>query len=54
MHLGTGWVKGNTDGASKKNLGPSSTTFCIRDILRDRIVAKRCRIKDTKVLWLRH
>ncbi|KAH0650670.1 hypothetical protein KY285_032001 [Solanum tuberosum] len=41
------WFKGNTDGASKGNLGPSSTAFCIRDHEGNLIVAKGVRLQET-------
>ncbi|KAG5571555.1 hypothetical protein H5410_061321 [Solanum commersonii] len=41
------WLKGNTDAASKRNPGPSSATFCIRDHEGNLIVAKGIRIRET-------
>ncbi|KAH0701521.1 hypothetical protein KY285_015799 [Solanum tuberosum] len=41
------WLKCNTDGASKGNHRPSSTTFCIRDHLGDLVIVKGFKIQDT-------
>lgn len=41
------WMKGNTDGASRGNLGLSSCAFYIRNSKGNLIVAKGSRIHDT-------
>lgn len=35
-----GWIKCNTNGASKENPGPSSYGFCLRDTRGDLIYAE--------------
>lgn len=44
------WLKCNTVGASKGNLNPSATIFCIRNYIRDLIVEKGVRMEDTTSL----
>lgn len=41
------WMKGNTDGASRGNPGPSLCAFCIRNSEGNLIIAKGSRIHDT-------
>ncbi|PHT74343.1 hypothetical protein T459_21620 [Capsicum annuum] len=41
-----GLLKGNTDGASKGNPGPTSIALCIRNHYGDLVVAQGNRIKD--------
>lgn len=45
-----GWFKGNSDGASKENPGPSSIAFCIRNNKGELMVAKGQRIHNTTSL----
>lgn len=42
----SGWLKGNTDGASKENPGPSSIAFCMRDEHGNLVVAQEIKIKN--------
>ncbi|KAH0691451.1 hypothetical protein KY289_018809 [Solanum tuberosum] len=43
----TGWLKCNTDGASKGNPGPSSAAFCIRDQNGNFLAAKGVKMIDS-------
>lgn len=45
-----GWVKCNSDGASRNNLDPSSATFCLRDHNKNMVGAKRVVIPYSKNL----
>lgn len=42
-----GWVKYNTNGASKGNLWRSSRAFCLRDLRRDLLYTEGTIIEDT-------
>lgn len=44
------WLKGNTDGSSRGNSGPSSIAFGIRDVDENLVVAKGSTIPDTTSL----
>lgn len=43
-------MKGNTDGSSKRNLGPSSIVFYIRNVEGDLVVTKGSWIQETSNL----
>ncbi|KAH0669675.1 hypothetical protein KY289_024168 [Solanum tuberosum] len=43
----SGWLKCNTDGASRGNPGPSAAAFCIRNHEGELVIAKGVRIPDS-------
>ncbi|KAH0661971.1 hypothetical protein KY284_026902 [Solanum tuberosum] len=43
----SGWLKCNTDGASRGNPGPSTAAFCIRNHEGEQVIAKGVRIPDS-------